>query len=74
MAVRLRLLSAVFPLALIFSSGTLHAQNCTNAAATPSVCALDATKNAAAKTKIKGVLLYDWTADNTTSRPIPKAI
>lgn len=48
-------------LAMVAAVGFGHAQNCTNAAASPSVCAYDAAKNAAAKTKIKGVLLYDWT-------------
>jgi type 1 glutamine amidotransferase len=46
---------------LALGSGIGHAQTCTDAAATPSVCAFNAAKNAAAKTKIKGVLLYDWT-------------
>lgn len=45
-----------------------HAQNCNNAAATPSVCAFDATKNTAADTKIKGVLLYDWSAQGGHDR------
>jgi hypothetical protein len=33
-----------------------------NAAATPNVCAFDATKNVAAGTKLRHVLLYDWTS------------
>jgi hypothetical protein len=47
--------------ALALGAATVRAQNCTDGAATPSVCAFNAAKNAAAKTHIKGVLLYDWT-------------
>jgi Trehalose utilisation len=46
--------------AVLFAANSALAQNCTNAAATPSVCAYDAAKNTAAKTKVKGVLLMDW--------------
>jgi hypothetical protein len=47
--------------------GIARAQDCNvlevtneNAAATPNVCAFDAAKNAAANTKLRHVLLYDW--------------
>jgi Trehalose utilisation len=38
----------------------VQAQNCTNPAATPHVCAFDSVKHAQAGTKLKGVLLMDW--------------
>jgi hypothetical protein len=51
-----------------------YAQNCTNPAATPHVCAFDSVKHAQAGTKIKGVLLYDWQGGGYDRGPTQRAM
>jgi len=58
---------AIMASLMVGAAATGRAQDCnvlevntTNAAATPHVCAFDPVKNAAAGTKIRHVLLYDW--------------
>jgi hypothetical protein len=52
----------------------VQAQNCTNPAATPHVCAFDSVKHAQAGTKLKGVLLYDWKNGNIDRGPTQRAM
>lgn len=60
--------------AALFASESVWAQNCTNAAATPSVCAYNEAKNTAAKTKVKGVLLMDWRNGGHDRGPTQRAM
>jgi hypothetical protein len=58
---------AFMALLVLGTASTARAQDCnvlevtnTTASATPTVCAFDSVKNAAAGTNVKHVLLYDW--------------